>query len=215
MLIQLLYTNPLLFLLLAVAFAISISWHEFSHVFSAYLQGDNTGKDMGRLSLNPLRHLDPVGSLLLLFVPFGWGKPAPYNPYNLRNQRYGPLFVALAGPFSNLILLIVFGAALHFLAPSFGASNALIMFLQMLVALNTVLMVFNLIPVPPLDGSSIIQAILGPTRPDLLRSFYRYGPPILIGIVMMSFLTNISLLSFLINPVLSVVQNVIGVPIGF
>lgn len=215
MLIQLLYTNPLLFLLLAVAFAISIAWHEFSHVFSAYLQGDNTGKDMGRLSLNPLRHLDPIGSLLLLFVPFGWGKPAPYNPYNLRNQRYGPLLVALAGPFSNLILLVVFGTALHFLAPALGGNNALIMFLQMLVALNTVLMVFNLIPVPPLDGSSIIQAVLGPTRPDILQSFNRYGPPVLIGIVVMSFLTKISLLSFLINPVLSVVQKIIGVPIGF
>lgn len=213
--IQLLFTDPIFFILLVLAFIISIAWHEFSHVLSAYVQGDTTGKDLGRLTLNPLRHLDPIGSLLLLFLPFGWGKPAPYNPYNLRNQRYGPLWVALAGPFSNLIFVVVFGVALKLLYPMLGFSNVLIVFLQVLVALNTVLMVFNLIPIPPLDGSSIVQALFSRTRPDIIVRFNRYGPPVLIAVVLLSFVSNISLLSYLINPILGVVQRLIGVPIGF
>ncbi|MFH2136072.1 MAG: site-2 protease family protein, partial [Patescibacteria group bacterium] len=102
MLISLLFSAPILFFAIFVALVVSITFHEFCHVLAARLQGDTTGERMGRLTLNPLAHLDLWGTLAILFIGFGWGRPAPYNPYNLKNQKYGSVLVALAGPASNL-----------------------------------------------------------------------------------------------------------------
>lgn len=146
---------------------ISVIVHEISHGYTAHIMGDPTAKNAGRLSLNPLRHLDPIGSVLVPLITylgggfiFGWAKPVPYNPYNLRNQKWGPGVVAIAGPLSNFLVAGVFsliirnGQALTFLPISFFEIASLVVFI------NLILGIFNLVPIPPLDGSKIVFSFL-------------------------------------------------------
>jgi Zn-dependent protease len=143
---------------------ISVVIHEVSHGYAAYLQGDSTAYYQGRLTLNPLKHIDIVGSIIVPIIttlggfPFGWAKPVPFNPYNLRNQRWGELLVAIAGPISNILIAIIFGTILRFgglyLPSAFAALSVLV------VLINLGLALFNLIPVPPLDGSKVLFAFL-------------------------------------------------------
>ncbi|MBU1178349.1 site-2 protease family protein [Patescibacteria group bacterium] len=184
--IERLFQDPIYFVITAVGIVIAISVHEFAHAAMAYYLGDPTAKNEGRLTLNPLSHLDLWGTLLLLLAGFGWGKPVPFNPYNLRNQRWGPALVSLAGPGSNLVMALMFIAFLKFVYPllNLGAGNALFDFLYFLIIINMVLMTFNLLPVPPLDGSKLLFAIL-PTSMDNVKEFLqRYGFFILIGLVL-------------------------------
>lgn len=150
----------------------SVVIHEVSHGYAALALGDETAKHEGRLTLNPLKHLDPFGSVLLPVLSylmggfiFGWAKPVPYNPYNLRNQKWGPALVGAAGPAANISIAIVFGLLIRFL-PVFG-SGAVAPFLfnfiniaGIIVLLNLILAFFNLVPIPPLDGSKLLFAIL-------------------------------------------------------
>ena len=152
MLIQILFENPVLFLIIAVAIIFALVIHEFFHAWMAYYLGDNTAKDQGRLTINPLVHLDPFGTILLFIVGIGWGKPVPFNPYNLRNQKWGPALVALAGPASNFGLAVTVGLILRFAEIS---NPYFAFFLSFFVWINLILGVFNLMPVPPLDGSHI------------------------------------------------------------
>ncbi len=146
-----------------VIFIFSVIIHEVSHGFSAYLQGDNTAKYAGRLTLNPIPHIDMFGSIILPFLlifsgspmVIGWAKPVPFNPYNLRNQKWGEAIVALAGPLSNICIAIVFGVFLRF-----GLLTSLTEPFVYIVFINLVLAVFNLVPIPPLDGSKILFSIL-------------------------------------------------------
>jgi Zn-dependent protease len=152
MLIRILFENPVLFLIIAMAIIFALAIHEFFHAWMAYYLGDNTAKDQGRLTINPLVHLDLFGTILLFIVGIGWGKPVPFNPYNLRNQKWGPALVALAGPASNFGMAVTFGLILRFAEipnPYF------VFFLSFFVWINLILGVFNLMPVPPLDGSHI------------------------------------------------------------
>ncbi len=183
---DLLLQNPIIFITWLLAIIVGITVHEYSHVLSAYLQGDSTGKDLGRLSLNPLVHIDVLGLLLLIIARFGWGKPAPFNPYNLRNRRWGPVLVALAGPFSNLVATIVFAIAFRFLSAveNLPIDNPLAVFLQLLVQINIVLMLFNLLPIPPLDGSRLVSAFFGTTNPEFVAQFERIGPFLLLGLIL-------------------------------
>lgn len=184
--ITLLAEQPLVFVAWILAIIIGISVHEFSHVFAAYLQGDETGKALGRLTLNPFAHIDPLGLGLLVIAGFGWGRPAPFNPLNLRNRRFGPTLVALAGPLSNLLLIVLFGLVFRFLLPILNLpdENLLVIFLVFLIQINIVLMVFNLIPIPPLDGSRLLLTLL-PERYEALKlSLERFGPFLLIFLVL-------------------------------
>ena len=139
--------------------------HEYMHGFMALQLGDNTAKDAGRLTLNPLAHLDWFGSLLLPLIMvisnvgfvFGWAKPVPYNPNNLRDKKYGDAKVALAGPLGNLIIAIFFGLCLRFL-PFYNLTFSGL--LSIIVYINLALMIFNLVPIPLLDGSKILAAFL-------------------------------------------------------
>lgn len=154
----------------------SVVIHEVSHGYAAYLQGDNAAKFAGRLTLNPFKHLEWFGSFILpvmsyLFGGFiiGWAKPVPFNPYNLRNQRWGEAIVALAGPLANISIAIVFGLLLRFgLLLSFGESFVYIA--SSIVFINLVLATFNLVPVPPLDGSKILFSFL-PYNMQNVRNF--------------------------------------------
>jgi len=212
MLIDLLFTAPVLFFAIIIALVISITFHEFCHVLAARLLGDRTGEAMGRLTLNPLVHLDLWGTLAILFIGFGWGRPAPFNPYNLKNQKYGPTLVALAGPTSNLILIIVFGLILKIIYPVFGPMNYLTIFFGILVGFNGVLMVFNLLPIPPLDGSYLLHLAIDRRWPHISQFIDIYGPQILLGLVILSLVANIPIFSYIINPILSLISRILGIP---
>jgi Zn-dependent protease len=144
----------------------SVVIHEVSHGYAAYLQGDNTAKFAGRLNLNPFNHLDWFGSFLLPVMSYmfggfiiGWAKPVPFNPYNLRNQKWGETIVAFAGPLSNIVVALFFGLLLRFgILNSFGESFVYIA--AVIVIINLILATFNLVPIPPLDGSKILFGIL-------------------------------------------------------
>lgn len=162
----------------------SVVIHEVSHGYAALMMGDVTAKYAGRLTLNPIKHLDPFGSVILPIVMaiissgglvFGWAKPVPYNPYNLRNQRWGELIVALAGPLSNITVAIFFGVLIRF-ASALSLSASFIELSMLIVIINLVLAVFNLIPIPPLDGSKVLFAVLSTEASQKTRSFLeRYG----------------------------------------
>lgn len=179
------FTSPITAIASLIAIVIAISVHEFSHAWAAYVQGDTTAKDLGRLTINPLKHLDIVGTLLLVVAGFGWGKPVPFNPYNLKNQRFGPLLVSLAGPASNLVLAAIFGLLLKALVMTSGLTleNGLGVFLFSLVIINIILAIFNLIPVPPLDGSKILYAFLPARSLGAVMAFERWGSYLLIFVI--------------------------------
>lgn len=215
MIISLLFKDPLLFTAIFIALVVSVDFHEFSHILMAKLQGDDTGERAGRLTLNPFAHLDLFGTLAILVIGFGWGKPAPFNPYNLKNQRFGPALVALGGPLANFVLIVVFGLLLKIFYPIFGQANYLTIFLQAMVTFNGVLMIFNLIPFPPLDGSHILEGILGNRFRGFIESLNRYGPAILFGLIMISILFNISIFSYIFYPVMSFISKLFGIPLFF
>ena len=158
---------------------LSVVIHEVSHGYMAERLGDPTARLAGRLTLNPIKHLDPVGSfivpLLMWILPgnfiFGWAKPVPYNPYNLRNQRWGELLVAAAGPASNILLAILFGLVVRFVS----VGEAMLSVLLFIVWINLILAIFNLIPVPPLDGSKILFALLPYQYSNVRAVLERYG----------------------------------------
>jgi len=169
MFIQLLFENPILFLMAVIALLFALTLHEYSHAQIAFFLGDPTAKYQGRLTVNPLAHLDPLGTLLILFFGFGWGKPVPFNPYNLRNQKWGQILVGLAGPASNLLMAIVIGFGIRIFQIFFP-------FLIYFVWINIILGVFNLTPIPPLDGSHVFLNIL-PSRFENFKIFvFQYHP---------------------------------------
>lgn len=160
----------------------SVVVHELAHGLTAKYYGDNTAEYEGRLTLNPIKHLDPIGSILvplILFftnagVVFGWAKPVPYNPYNLRPGRWPEAAVAAAGPFSNLILAGVF-SILFRIGYAAQYSQAFLHITALIVSINLLLMIFNLMPVPPLDGSKLLFVIF-PEKIYRMRNFFeRYG----------------------------------------
>ncbi len=155
----------------------SVVVHEVSHGYVAYMQGDPTAKYEGRLTMNPLKHLDPFGSVLLPALLYlthgpiiGWAKPVPYNPYNLRNQRWGELYVAIAGPISNLLIAGGFGLLLRYGVASNAFNAPLITALALIVQINILLAIFNLVPIAPLDGSKVLFAFL-PYRFEYIRTW--------------------------------------------
>ncbi len=185
MLFDLLFSSPIVALAWIVAMVLSISLHEFAHAWMAYTLGDNTAKDLGRLTVNPLKHLDIVGTLLLIFAGFGWGRPVPFNPYNLKYQRWGPAFVSLAGPLMNIVLAAIFAVILKLFViySAIPFENGLIQLLNAMIVINVVLAVFNLIPIPPLDGSKVIYAFLPARALGAVMAFERWGSYLLIFVV--------------------------------
>ncbi|MFA5109581.1 MAG: site-2 protease family protein [Patescibacteria group bacterium] len=165
--------------------------HEYMHGWMAWRLGDNTAKDAGRLTFNPLAHLEWFGSFFLPLIMvitgmpfiFGWAKPVPYNPYNLRDRKYGDAKVALAGPLANLVIAVFFGLILRFF-PIFSLTFAGL--LSIIVYINLVLMVFNLVPIPPLDGSKILATFLSPSLRERYLGNERLGLIFIILFVMLA-----------------------------
>lgn len=163
--------------------------HELAHAWVAYRLGDNTAKYQGRLTLNPLKHLDPIGSLLLLVSFIGWAKPVPVNPYNLRyGPRVGHAIVAAAGPLSNLLMAAL--VAIPWRMGLFeGSGLGVARFAMIFVGVNVVLFLFNLIPLSPLDGNSVLNGIVGERAARALRPLQAYGPIILMGLFLLSWVS--------------------------
>lgn len=202
-------TNPLGFLFWLVALTIAITIHEFAHAWAAERLGDPTPRLMGRLTLNPLAHLDPLGTLMLLIARFGWGKPVRFDPFNLRHPRRDSAIISLAGPASNLLLAtfcsvllrILFSAGL--LAPrSLGEVG-----LDTLIIMNVVLAVFNLIPIHPLDGFKIVGGVLPEDYARQWGELESYGMIFLIFLILP--------LGGGASPISQVISPIINMLLGF
>lgn len=173
---------------------LALSFHEFAHGYAAYLMGDNTARYNGRLSLNPMAHLDIVGTLCLLLFHFGWAKPVPINPANFRNHRKGIIVVSLAGPFANFLLALVCTILCKLLRGFVSASQIAEFFYMVLLyaqVMNVGLMVFNLIPIPPLDGSKVLMEFLPYRTRYQLYSLERYSGIILLVLIWTRMLTPV------------------------
>ncbi|MGH2499773.1 MAG: site-2 protease family protein [Candidatus Limnocylindria bacterium] len=198
--------EPARFWSFILAIVLGITVHEFMHAYVAHRLGDDTARLMGRLTLNPLAHLDLLGSLFLLLLRFGYGKPVPVNEARLQGGRLGGSLVAIAGPFTNLVLATVCAIPLRFAPGATGGIDDI--YRQVLVAIvvyNCLLFVFNLIPIPPLDGSRVVYGFLSPRQAYSWRSYEQYGPFILLAVI------------FLVPAVLRIdlLTPLVRVPAGF
>ena len=181
---------PEVLVLLIPVLLFALVFHEFSHGWVAYKLGDPTAKNQGRLTLNPLSHLDPFGSMMILFVGFGWAKPVPVDSRYLANPRKDMMKIAFAGPASNLLLALVGGILIRLTGYAGPLTSMLILFTQ----INISLAVFNMIPIPPLDGSQIFSGIMIRRNPQLVMQLQMYGPQILMGLILFGMFTGVSII---------------------
>ena len=200
MFLSLFQQNPSAAVAFLLGLVIGITLHEAAHATSAYLLGDDTAYRDGRVTLNPASHLDVLGSLMLLMAGFGWGKPTPVMPAKLRGGVFGPVAVALAGPISNLVVVAVC-AALFLLDVFQDPGGYLLILVVMVASTNALLFVFNLIPIPPLDGAKVLFPFLPRVLDGFVDFMNQYGPFILLGLILVSFVTNLPILSILLAPV--------------
>ena len=185
----------------AILFGLTI--HEFSHGWVAWQLGDPTAKMMGRLTLNPLKHLDPIGTIALFLFRFGWAKPVPIDPRNFRHPSRDMAISSLAGPAANLLTAGVSGLVLRVLL-LFHVGGFIVTLVSYFVLFNLILCFFNLIPIPPLDGSRLLYHLLPPNLAASYARLERYGFVILIGIIFLGQLTRVNLLWLYMDPLLRV-----------
>ena len=192
-----LFRVPIEVLILLIPMLVfALVFHEFSHAWVANKLGDPTARYSGRLTLNPLAHLDPFGSLMILFVGFGWAKPVPVDSRYLANPRVDMMKIAFAGPAANLLLAFVGGTIIRTGLVDGSITLMLLLFTQ----INIMLAVFNMIPIPPLDGSQIFSSIMMRRYPELVYKLQMYGPQILLGLIMIGYFTRISPIWIVISP---------------
>ena len=191
---------------------LALSFHEYAHGWMAYRLGDPTAKHEGRLTMNPLAHLDPLGTMMIIIVHFGWAKPVPVNPMNLKDPKKDMLWIALAGPVSNvimaaglgLILRIMIGMGMRVDGSFLGYFQYMLYFAVMI---NLVLAIFNMIPIPPLDGSKILFGLLPTEYEESYLRFQQFGPMVLLGLVVINSYFGIPIFSVLITPFVSVFSS--------
>jgi Zn-dependent protease len=203
-----------------ITLLIAFTVHEFSHAWVANYFGDDTPRANGRLTLNPAVHLDLIGTLMLLFAGFGWAKPVPVNPYALRRRSKSALMlVSLAGPMSNLMLAILAAMPIRFgFVPMVsnwpGFLPTPFRFLLDFMGINVLLMLFNLIPLAPLDGEKVLEFFLPPAGVEFLDQIRPYGPLILLGIVFVLPILGIDIFGIILSPLLRLISSIlIGVPL--
>ncbi|MCJ7802420.1 MAG: site-2 protease family protein [Candidatus Marinimicrobia bacterium] len=198
--------DPAVQVILIPVIIFALSFHEFSHGWMAHRYGDPTAKNAGRLTLNPMAHLDLFGTMALYFMGFGWAKPVPVDPRYLANPKKDMMRIALAGPVSNLILAFTSGVFLSILLRLgiIGSQSPLIMVLIMSLQINLVLAIFNFIPIPPLDGSRILEGLIPYKYHSELAKLEYYGPRVLFGLILISMFTRFNIFSVIISPVMSI-----------
>lgn len=206
MLLLNLFQDPALIIVFLLALALAISVHEAAHAWASDRLGDATARHLGRLTLNPLAHLDPIGTIMLLVVGFGWGKPVPVDESRLRS-RLNIIVVALAGPLSNLLTAIVLGIAYRFVS-----AEALRATLAVFIFFNLALMIFNLIPIPPLDGSKILKLFVSDS---VFYTLQQYGFVLVILLFFVLRFGSFGLSDLLVNGVNHLFQLVTGSAIQF
>jgi Zn-dependent protease len=203
MFLELFFGSPAVAAAWIAAIFAALTIHEFSHALVGKLRGDKTAEYEGRLTLNPLKHIDPTGLVLLLLFGFGWAKPVPYNPYNLKDPKWDSVKIALAGPLSNLIMAIASGVAFRLLVGGgiIDPFNLLAVFLFLFIILNLFLLFFNLIPIHPLDGSKLFFALFDKPEHAQLRHFVATrGSQVLMIAVLISAFTSINIFFFISEP---------------
>jgi len=178
---------------------IGLTVHEFSHAYTAYKLGDNTAKDEGRITLNPLKHIDWLGMFLIVVAGFGWAKPVSFNPANLKNKHRDEILISLAGPLSNFVLAVLFLvlARIFYTMDFFNSTAFGLQMINLIViweVINFSLFVFNLIPLPPLDGSHLYLTFLKDINPKLMLNMYKYGTLVLLAIIIAESQFNINIL---------------------
>jgi Zn-dependent protease len=191
------------FLLRVPVILIALTIHEYAHGYLAWLKGDNTAKKAGRLTLNPIAHLDIFGTIMLFFGPFGWAKPVPINHFNFRNPQRDTIYVGAAGPLANIALAIIFGFILRFIREANIVSQIpffILSFLQLSFYINLGISFFNLIPVPPLDGSHILMGFLPPEKLRTYLKYMHYAPMVLFSLIILEWLAHIPIFSTIIDP---------------
>ena len=198
--------NIQMLLIIAPPILLALSFHEYAHAYIANKFGDDTAKQSGRLTLNPLAHLDPIGTIMIFLVHFGWAKPVPVNLRRLRNPKKDMLWISAAGPLANMILALISGILLRFIFAIGGAPNqhsiiglftyAVLMSLQ----INLALAIFNILPIAPLDGSKILFGLLPVKHEGKIYFLERYGPFILLGLIIFGRVTGVPILGRLIWP---------------
>ena len=213
MFLNLFFGSPAIALTWIVAILLSLTVHEFSHALVGKLRGDKTAEREGRLTLNPISHIDLTGFILLLLFGFGWAKPVPYNPYNLKDPKWDSVRIALAGPLSNLIMAVIAGVAFRILVVGgvIAPLNLLSIFLFLTILLNLFLLLFNIIPVHPLDGSKLFFALFDAPKYQELRNFVATkGPRILMIGVLLSAFTSINIFFFISGPAFAICDALTG-----
>ncbi len=193
-------------LLIAPPILLALTFHEYAHAYVANRLGDDTAKKGGRLSLNPLRHLDPLGTIMIFLVHFGWAKPVPVNPYRLKNPKKDMLWISAAGPLANMALAFASGMLFRLLVatsetPDRTSSTGLLIYVVfMSLQINLALAIFNVLPIAPLDGSKILSGLLPARFGKMFYIMERYGPFILLGLIIFGSATGVSILGGIIWP---------------
>jgi Zn-dependent protease len=204
--------SPSLLISRIVTLIIALTVHECAHAFIAYRFGDTTARDAGRLTLNPLKHLDVLGSLMLLLVGFGWAKPVPINPYTLRRKsESAEMWVSLAGPTSNFLLAVIAGLLLRLHLFPWQASSGILPsaadFLFTFMTINLVLMLFNLIPLAPLDGEKVLAFFLPSKWSSNFSQIQRYGPILLMVLLFVLPMVGVDIISWIMTPALNQISK--------
>ena len=211
--------SPIFGVMVILGFVVGITVHEAAHALTAWRLGDDTAYRQGRVTLNPAEHLDPLGSVLLVLAGFGWGKPVPVDTSRIRGGIWGPVAVAFAGPASNLVVLVVC-AVLYRLAVF--QEGYLLVAIAAFAFTNALLLVFNLIPIPPLDGSKILYPFLPRALNGFVGFMNEYGPYVLLGLILLGYFLSrvppfyVSPLGFIISSLLQplyLALALLGVPV--
>jgi len=218
MILSLLQNDVQLGVILIITLVFSLSFHEFAHAYAAYKLGDNTAAYQGRLTLNPLAHLDPIGSLMLLFIGFGYAKPVPVNPVNLKNPRVDMMKVAFAGPLSNLFLCFIsclvmrlMGSDIFVMHADYSVQLSSVgLVLYIFAIINMTLAIFNLIPIHPLDGGQIFGGYLDKINPSFSYKLRTDGPKVLFAIIIIGYVTGFSIIGLIISPFHELVTLIAG-----
>ncbi len=202
------------YILLAPALIFALTFHEYAHAWMANRLGDPTAKYLGRLSFNPLVHLDVYGLLVLVMsgFRFGWAKPVPFDPRNLRHLKRDIPLIAIAGPTVNVIIAVCSFAALRLAGATSPGDfrDGIFMLLTYFIYINLSLAFFNLIPVPPLDGSKILYGFLPPSKDYVYHNLERMGPILLLGLILLNAFTPFKIISFLVGPLVEFTVRFLG-----